>query len=289
MLKVNDQHIVEKAVKLSLVEVVIGSAVHAVHLPFGGHILSLNQGFFLTRYLADSQTRFDAAQMVMEVSSVTSVMKALSPIGKKLGPMISISMQGFLYMLGVLFLGAGLAGSMLGMALMSVWAFIQPLVTYFVIYGSDLASAIAYFSKKQEGILEIIYWVIAAKAIVAASIPLLLHFVSNEKIERLEKKIASMSVPNREKKQRGVLGELFSPGFVLSLALMISFFYISGDDAIVIFWKCLRALAIAFIIFFLAKNSCVHKMAGYLASKNKVFRRIYELSQNAISQISNLK
>tara|TARA_R110000868_G_scaffold42681_12_gene144079 strand:+ start:6809 stop:7678 length:870 start_codon:yes stop_codon:yes gene_type:complete len=284
-----DQHIVEKAVKLSLVEVVIGSAVHAIHLPFGGHILSLNQGFFLTRYLADSNSRFSAAKMVMEVSSVTSVMKALSPIGKKLGPMISISMQGFLYMLGVLLLGAGLAGSMLGMALMSVWAFIQPLVTYFVIYGSDLASAIAYFSKKQEGILEILYWVIAGKAILAASIPLMLRFISSERIERLENKIASMSVPKREKKQRGVLAELFRPGFVLSLVLMMSFFYISGDDAIVIFWKCLRALAIAFVIFFLARNSYVHRLAGYLASKNKVFRRIYELSQNAISQISNLK
>lgn len=41
--------IIEKAVNLSLIEVFLGSFLHLLHIPFGGHFLSLNQGLFLTR------------------------------------------------------------------------------------------------------------------------------------------------------------------------------------------------------------------------------------------------
>lgn len=284
-----DQHIVEKSVQLSLIEVVIGSGMHALHLPFSGHLLSLNQGFLLCRYLKDSNNRISGAKMVMEVSSVAAIMKALSPVGKKLGPMISISMQGFLFMLGIFGLGRGLIGQMLAMALLSIWAFIQPLITYFVIYGSDLASAVAYFSKKQEAIIDIIYFVVIAKAIIAATIPLALYFISDQKILNFENKIKAMSFPKKMKAKRSAIAELFRPSFLLSLGLMISFFYFSGESAVAIFWKCLRALAIAFVIFYLARNSYIHRFFAYLATKNKVIKRLYDLSRKAVSQITNLK
>lgn len=282
-----DQKIVEKAVKLSLIEVVIGSTIHALHIPFGGHFMSLNQGLFLTRFLRDSTSRFSAVKMVMEVSSVTSIMKALAPVGKKLGPMISISMQGFLYMLGILSFGRGLFGQMLGMALLSVWAFIQPLITFFIIYGQDLTSAIAYFNEKQGSLLAILYWVIAGKAIVAALVPLVLRFISDERIERYEDKLANMTVAKKKRTQTSAWRELFRPMFLLSLALMITYFSLTGESAIAIFWKCLRALAIAFIIFYLARNPYVHKIFAKLATKNRVVRRLYDLSVKAAKLISN--
>lgn len=282
-----DQKIVEKAVKLSLIEVVIGSSIHALHIPFGGHFLSLNQGLFLSRFLRDSTNRFNGAKMVMEVSSVTSIMKALAPVGKKLGPMISISMQGFLYMLGILALGGGLLGQMLGMACLSVWAFIQPFITFFIIYGQDLASAIAYFNEKQGSILQILYWVIAGKAVLAALIPLGLRFMSDERIERYEKKLASMTVSDRKKKSSTALRELFRPMFLLSLALMITYFSLTGESAIAIFWKCLRALAIAFVIFYLARNRYVHLAFAKMATKSPLIRRLYELSVKAARSITN--
>lgn len=282
-----DQKIVEKAVKLSLIEVVIGSTIHALHIPFGGHLMSLNQGLFLTRFLRDSTSRFSAVKMVMEVSSVTSIMKALAPVGKKLGPMISISMQGFLYMLGILSFGRGLFGQMLGMALLSVWAFIQPLITFFIIYGQDLTSAIAYFNDKQGSLLAILYWVIAGKAIVAALVPLVLRFISDERIERYEDKLANMTVAKKKRTQTSAWRELFRPMFLLSLALMITYFSLTGESAIAIFWKCLRALAIALIIFYLARNPYVHKIFAKLATKNRVVRRLYDLSVKAAKLISN--
>lgn len=288
-----DANIVDKSVKLSLVELVIGSSMHALHLPFGGQLLSLNQGFMLSRFLKDFDSRIAASKMIMEVSSVASLMKALAPVGKKLGPMISISTQGFLYMLGILAFGRNLLGQMVGMVLLSPWAFIQPLVTYYIIYGHDLTSALKYFSDKHESIFHILYYVIAFKALLAALIPLVIRFVSEEKIQLLENKIEKMAVPKKRKNTghspvRAALNELFRPMFIISTLLMVSFFVFSGESAIEIFWKIMRAFAIAFLIFYLARNPYVHSLFARLALKNKVAARLYEIATSAAAKIEKL-
>ncbi|PIP89396.1 MAG: hypothetical protein COW01_04070 [Bdellovibrionales bacterium CG12_big_fil_rev_8_21_14_0_65_38_15] len=290
----SDHQIVDKAVKLSLVELVIGSTVHALHIPMAGQILSINQGFMLTRFQNAIETRIDASKMVMEVSSVASLMKALAPVGKKLGPMISISMQGFLYMLGILTFGKNLLGQMVGMALLSPWAFIQPLVTYFVIYGQDFTKALDYFASKNEMVYDFILFAVVGKAVLCACVPLVLHFLPEEKITRLEQKLEKASTPKTRKKNAGsptmsAFLELFRPMFLLSLLLMISFFLISGESGISIFWKVMRAFAVAFSIFYIARNTYVHGFISKLAKKSKLIERLYELSAQASKRITNLQ
>lgn len=289
----SDLNIVDKAVKLSLVELVIGSTMHALHIPLSGQMLSLNQGFMLSRFLKDSKNRFAASKMVMEVSSVAAIMKALAPIGKKLGPMISISMQGFLYMLGVLTLGRNIFGQMLGMLLLSPWAFIQPLVSYYIIYGNDLTSAIEYFYEKNEIIAKVLWISVAAKALIAITIPLVIRLLSEEKIEKFESKIESMSKPKEILKKsttpfRSSLRELFRPMFLASIIIMISFFVISGEDSISIFWKILRSVAIAFVLFYVTKNTVIHNFIGKLALKNKTLAYFSNLASNALKKIERL-
>ena len=290
----SDHQIVDKAVKLSLVELVIGSTVHALHIPLAGQILSINQGFMLTRFQKGIESRISVSKMVMEVSSVASLMKALAPVGKKLGPMISISMQGFLYMLGVLSFGKNLLGQMVGMALLSPWAFIQPLVTYFVIYGKDFTKAFDYFASKNEMIYDFILFAIIAKAVVCACVPLILYLLPEEKITRLEQKLEKASTPKARKQNAGsptmsAFLELFRPMFLLSVLLMISFFLISGESGISIFWKVMRAFAVAFSIFYIARNTYVHSFVAKIAKKNKFIQRLYELSAQASKRITNLQ
>ncbi|MBH47157.1 MAG: hypothetical protein CME71_03200 [Halobacteriovorax sp.] len=290
----SDQKIVDKAVKLSLVELVIGSTIHALHLPMGGQLLSLNQGFMLTRFLRDSRGRIAAAKMVMEVSSVASLMKSLAPVGKKLGPMISISMQGFLYMLGILAFGRSLLGQMLGMILLSSWAFVQPFITYYIIYGHDLAKAVDYFVSKNAAFIDIIAYVVLLKCIVAALIPVVIRFISEEKIQKIEEKIETMSVPKKRSKAshspfKGALLELCRPMFLLSVGLMVTFFLVTGDSAIEILWKVMRAFAVAFAIFYLARNPFIHRQLSKMARKNQVVARLYQLSVDASKRIANLQ
>ena len=113
-----------------------------------GRFLSLNQGAFLSKSYNNSFSRSIAAKTTFEISFITAVMKSLSPAGKKLGPMMSISSQGLLYSLGIFVGGVGTLGKVIGMVLLSLWAFIQPFISYFLMYGTEILSALAYLKKK---------------------------------------------------------------------------------------------------------------------------------------------
>ena len=110
----------------SLVEVGLGSFLHAFHIPFSGHALSLNQGLILTQACQKTESRKEAVTATNGIAIITAILKSLSPMGKRLTPMLAISMQGFLFSLGILILGNNILGMILGISLLSLWGFAQP-------------------------------------------------------------------------------------------------------------------------------------------------------------------
>jgi hypothetical protein len=79
---VNAEEIGKKAALLSIVEIGLGSFLHAFSIPFAGHFLSLNQGFILTRAAIETNDRRSPGI----ISAVAALLKSLSPAGKKLTP-----------------------------------------------------------------------------------------------------------------------------------------------------------------------------------------------------------
>ena len=132
---------------LSLIEVALGSILHSFHVPFSGNLLSLNQGFLLCRASVEARDK-KIGRVGYGISNVSAVLKSLSPAGKKLGPMLSLSVQGLLFTAGEGLLGANLAGWMLGMTLLSLWTFLQPLVTFYLFFGAELFRALNYLVEK---------------------------------------------------------------------------------------------------------------------------------------------
>ena len=129
------QDVTDTAVSLSVVEIGLGSLVHAFKIPFRGHILSINQGLFLQNLSQKQLDRRIAARCVFEASTVTAILKGMFPSANSLGPMISITMQGCLYALGILLGGKNRIGSTLGMSFLCLWGFCQPFITYGLIFG----------------------------------------------------------------------------------------------------------------------------------------------------------
>lgn len=293
----NDDLIVEKAVSLSLIELALGSILHALHVPFSGQFLSLNQGLFLTRSIDMIKNRFVAAKIVLEISIVVSIMKSLSPAGKKLGPMISISMQGFLYMIGILLFGSNLLGQSTGLILLSLWAFVQPFVTYFLIYGPDLVLALNYFIEKlnkhttvnNETLVQVISVIIGIKLFIALIIPFVFKYTPENILKKYDKLISLKHVKIKRTSStstlRGVFQDLTKPFFIISMILMFLFFYLTGDDTAIVFWKILRTFAIAFIIFFFSRSKTVLDLFMKWSKSNKVIARFFELSQKAYLKI----
>ena len=288
-----DQNIIEKSVQLSLIEVLLGSFLHVAKVPFSGHFLSLNQGYFLGTSIKEIKGRLDAFKTVIEISMVTSIMKALSPAGKKFGPMMSISMQGLLFSLGILLFGVNQLGRSIGMIFLSLWAFFQPLITYFLIYGTDLPKAFTYYLKKLNKYIDVtpqtIITVIATLVTIKCTLALIVSFMKTERYEKLLNKLSlktNMKILKKSKTpMQGVLKDILNPTFILSFALMGVYFFFTGEATALVIWKVLRALAIACIIFYLARSQKFYDFVSFLASKNKTVKRLSELAEKSLSEL----
>lgn len=292
-----DHLIVEKAVKLSLIEIALGSLLHAFKVPLAGHFLSLNQGLFLTRLAREFSARLITFRVVIETSVIVSLMKSLSPAGKKLGPMLSISMQGAFFALGILFAGNNLLGLMLGMVFLSLWGFIQPFITYFLIYGPDLLKAFEYFLDKlnlvagisEQSVYLFIAIIIGIKGLVAMSIPALWPALPQHYINFYDRLLSVKKITRAKEKTvlKGVWKDMTRPFFLFSMLLMFLFFYLTGDKLALLFWKILRTLALSFILFYLSRNEKFFAFMMNISARNKKLERILKLSQQAYGKIIN--
>jgi len=235
----------------AIAEVSLGSVIHAIHLPLGGHFLSLNQALILTFASRSAADRREAMSTVTGVGTSAAILKALSPAGKRLTPMLAIGVQSVLFALGIGALGRHVLGAVLGGVLLSIWGFAQPLLLGYLLFGNVLF----------EAALKI--WTDTALAL-GISTELGLRFllglvIAKERLEkaylRRVKKLAGQTKPLPSRKVRrtaisGALRDLLNPWFVASVILTILFFVMSGPDgATHAVWFTLRTLAWALLFF----------------------------------------
>lgn len=278
--------IIEKAVNLSIIEIFLGSFLHLFRIPFSGHFLSLNQGIFLTQNCQHTNNRFIAAKSNIELSMIVAIMKSLSPVGKKFGPMLSISMQGFLYSLGTLILGFGLIGQILSMTLLSLWAFVQPLVSYFIIYGGDLVSAFTFYQNKlgvsDEQIKIFLILLIGFKIVFGVTLVIALNIYGDKLFMRYEAFLKRKKIIRKNtdlvhsSASIGAFKDLFRPSMLISYLLMGIYFYFYNNDLRLVIFPLLRAIAIAFLFFFLVRSPLTAKFFFKLAKRNRYFLSLYE-------------
>ncbi|MFV0339457.1 MAG: hypothetical protein ACK5MA_02340 [Parachlamydiaceae bacterium] len=128
---------------LALSEICLGSTLHALHIPFTGTCLALNQIFLLSL-----SARHAPKKAPFLISGIAALLKSLSPSGKKLTPMIAIAMQGFLFNCGTFLFGGRALGLMIGATLASLWGTAQSLLLYYLIFGNSLIEALHTVSKE---------------------------------------------------------------------------------------------------------------------------------------------
>jgi len=240
------------AALLTLSEVGLGSFLHAFHVPLAGHFLSLNQGVLLV-FASRSPEAHPA-----KVSLIASLLKSLSPAGKRLTPMLAISAQGALFSIG-LFAGRNSLGIAIGMALLSVWAFAQPLLLAHLIFGKELWDALLkiwtdfaqFLSVPVEWGVKALLAIVAIKATLAVALGLVAWWGGAEFEARYLSKLESLPRLAKPKKDplpawKGAFKDLLSPWFLLSLAASCIYLWVS-DRAVWIY--LLRPLAIGYLVF----------------------------------------
>jgi hypothetical protein len=267
---------------LSLIEIGLGSLLHAFKIPFSGVLLSLNQGYILCRAAIVSKDIPKNSWTTYSISNVAAVLKSLSPAGKKLGPMLSLSMQGLLFNLGIVIFGINPIGLCIGISLLSVWTFLQPLITYYLFFGKELFSAIEYLydktlpyhGLKPDALMWIFLGVVMAKMFAAIILAVIAWRTQGEGIygshydEELIKlaKAKGIKFSNDEGLSTTAkpaawlaIKDLFRPLFLISLVMTGLFLYFSQHDYAQIGWYLLRPVAIGFIFFYISRTMTIDK------------------------------
>ncbi len=251
---------------LSASEMGLGSLLHALHFPLAGHALSLNQGILLTFATRNSSVH------PARISFIASILKSLSPAGKRLTPMLAISVQGFLFSFGLVF-GRNALGIAMGMALLSLWAFAQPLILAQIIFGEALWEAIGKLWNELCGLLsfapgwgmEILVAVVVAKLVLAIALGWTAWWggaMFEEAYVRKLKKLPQIKPREREGSAvKGAFRDLLDPWFILSLLISGFYFWVSGKE---VWLYLLRPLAIGWIVFWLIRSLPIAKWFGHV-------------------------
>jgi hypothetical protein len=254
---------------LSLIEIGLGSVLHGLHIPFSGIFLSLNQGYLLCRV---SLITREEKWLPYAVSNVAAVLKSLSPAGQKLGPMLSLSVQGLLFNLGPFLMGVNLFGLILGMILLSIWSFIQPLVTYYLFFGEELFNAAEFLYKKSipfhgiegETLTHLFLGIVSLKALFATGLAILAWKGLGDKFQERLAQIGHQ----KESVKTGspfllALKDLTRPLFVISFLGTGAFLIFSQTAST---WYLLRPVAIAFIFFYFSRTLTLDRWLSRLES-----------------------
>jgi len=292
-----DQHTQEigkHAASLSLVEIGLGSLLHSLHVPLAGQFLSVNQIAFMTRVSFKTQN----AKSAVSLSLITSLLKSLSPAGKKLLPMLAIATQGLLYSVGPTLFGLNFIGLLIGCILSCSWAFIQPVLFIFLLFGQTSLEVyqhfIAEFSKFVPDVEHIIVWVVLTtlviKIIVAVELSLFIKNMSDEDFLdyeiRLIKENKSTTKAATKSAWLGAITDLLSPLFLISYAFTAVFFYFSHSTTSTIIWQMMRPLAIGYIIFYLVRVYPVENLSSKLEKMG--FKSLGASLKIAIEKIRSL-
>ncbi|MFN9066252.1 MAG: hypothetical protein ACK5V3_03420 [Bdellovibrionales bacterium] len=281
---------IQSATHLAAIEVSLGSLLHGLKVPFGGNLLSLNQGLFFCDYLNSNPTgsRWQKAQALFEISVVVACLKSLSPAGQKLGPMVSITMQGVLFSLGILFLGAQKLGQCLAMGLLSLWSFIQPAITFIFIFGFDLQRIFKLIDP------DLARSVILSIVLVKILLGWALVFWGQPLIEKIKlKKFNSHGFglsknPQLKSKSTFLLAlrDLLRPLFLISFFLVLISLYLTESSWSQIFWISLRPLGLAFLLFYLLRSpwfiELIFKITDRFIWTKKVRRLAEEALKNGV-------
>ena len=256
------------------VEMGLGSALHALRLPISGMVLSSLQTAVLTAAGHDLGRR----RRVVWVPFIAAGLKALSPAGSRLRPMLAITVQGLLFGGATGLLGWTLPGVALGGWLVGAWAGAQGVLLQYLFVGEHLLRAYdtlvrwltAHWDLSPPGLWALIGVWITLGGLVSMTAGLAVHrrralperlrTMMDRRLEGLD----DTRVPDRRRAALAGLRDLTRPVFWLPLLIIGALVLAAGAPWEDLVWMALRAATIGFLAFTLARCVDPRRLAGWL-------------------------
>jgi hypothetical protein len=263
---------------ISIIEIGLGSLLHAASIPLSGHILSINQSAIMARasFISKSQS------ISLKISLISSILKSLSPAGKKLTPMLAILVQGCLFSIGLTFLGVNFLGLFLAVALSSLWAFIQPVILIYFLFGKTIIDVLNYFKKDFTFLTNIAPEVIIKLLLLSYILKLFIGYIySLYVIKMSETKFASlqskMKIKESQRKRKNFKNQmlnaffdLLQPIFIICFLLTALFLFHSEGSFVKVIWMLLRPIALGLILFYIIRIYPMDKLIIFLEKRKMV-------------------
>jgi nucleoside-triphosphatase THEP1 len=138
-------------------EIVLGSFLHNLKVPFSGNILTAI-GIIILISISYTWTE---KGLFWRAGLICALMKTMSPSAVIFGPMIAIFTEAVLLELFIRLLGRTIAGYAIGAMLAMSWNLVQKILNYIIFYGSNIIevySDLLKFAQKQLNIQTDIVW-----------------------------------------------------------------------------------------------------------------------------------
>jgi nucleoside-triphosphatase THEP1 len=127
-------------------EIVLGSFLHNLRVPFSGNILTAI-GIII---LISASYRWKEVGLFWRAGLICAIMKSLSPSAVIFGPMIGIFSEALLLEFGTRLFGRNLLGFMIGATLAMTWVLFQRMANFLIFYGTDIVQVYTGLMKMAE-------------------------------------------------------------------------------------------------------------------------------------------
>ncbi|MFN3597358.1 MAG: nucleoside-triphosphatase [Rubricoccaceae bacterium] len=240
------------------IEATVGAALHGGIVPARGLLLSSTQAGVMT----EAARGLGRRSRVVWVAFLSAGLKALSPAGSRLRPMLAIAMQGLLFGSGVGVLGWSVPGVFVAGALVGSWAALQGIALQWLLVGDELLrayEAVAAFAEAHlglglPGLVVLLALMGAAYAAVTGTTALVVYRAGRlparvqQALERGPGRIPAPPTPGRRAALRAGAADLVRPGFWVPIALVLLILALSGSPAERLAWTAMRALTVGFLL-----------------------------------------
>jgi nucleoside-triphosphatase THEP1 len=257
----------------------VGAVLHGIQAPLTGLFMSSMQAVIMTYAASGLRQR----RRVVWVPFISASLKALSPAGNRLRPMLAITMQGLLYGGAVTLFGWNILGVALGGFLVGAWSAIQGVALQFLFVGSDLIraydSVITWGAKLLDVRTPGLLMLIAGWSVICGAVSCVLTLIAwkrrqhmpgrlRDAVFRKRKGIVLEGKPagRTEAMKRGIR-DLARPLFWLPVLVVVGFTLASGSPIESALWVVVRAAGIGFVLFSLVRVFDMHRFIAWLQSR----------------------
>ena len=179
-------------------EIIVGSLLHNLHIPFSGTILATFSIILMISFLQV----WNETGLIWRAGLICGLMKSLSPSAVILGPMTGIMMEALFMDMIIYLIGRNMIGYILAGIAALLSTILHKLASLFILYGNDLVNIyvnLFRFLQKQLGLEEgnpkdLIFGIIAMYILVGATAALAGYFLGRRAL-RTHKEVSSIAKP----------------------------------------------------------------------------------------------